>query len=473
MAKSKIKIKDAISEYQYFLLYYLLPLVGISYDNNLIRIRKQPENTLESHGSFIRQTADGIVFSSYNEDVFFLRWKPALSKDCIGLAQNVIHAFFGVSKYWISDKQKTIKSIKIEYKTEAIREENYKLAIQKGVCDWCAGNVDKQSFYNLLQILEQWSVQTYEGKKVTFGFIYNPKANSSFPIDNYGTWLDFLKDDYAATLTDCIHSVIQLDKNCNFAGYLSITENNEVDAYSLSFLLPYRFARIIEKYVIGSCVGVFLLNNGDILISKNQAVQLIKRNLKWLNLSYNTFYNMAKSNLKKCTINDDLFQQIYASVLDVSFAHTGGIIAVVPDPSRLTQQTNPVLNLCDNLLDNRSLSEIEQELKSTLSKGAHKELYKRLLKRKVIISLVSSRNFSELDRKLRAELISMDGACILDCNEHICAVGAIICNDSGSSGGGRSAAAKKLSSYGGMSVKISTDGYIELFIDGDPVYAVK
>lgn len=41
---------------------------------------------------------------------------------------------------------------------------------------------------------------------------------------------------------------------------------------------------------------------------------------------------------------------------------------------------------------------------------------------------------------------------------------AIIKNDSGSTGGGRGAASKKLSDYG-FSIKISTDGYIELYIN--------
>lgn len=67
----------------------------------------------------------------------------------------------------------------------------------------------------------------------------------------------------------------------------------------------------------------------------------------------------------------------------------------------------------------------------------------------------------------------MDGACIIDYSGNDCAIGAIIRNDSGSSGGGRSAAAKKLSKFDGFAVKISTDGYIELFINYYPVYAIK
>lgn len=475
MKADKMNIKDAYDEYQYFLLKYLLPLLGISYDKNL---REIADPSLSPGGPYIRQDGGYIYFSTYDKDVFYMEWKSLLAEDDISLAREVIRAFHSVSKYRISRPQTSRNrhpsSINLNYRTDAIREENYRLAVQKGVCDWCAGK-ENEAFYHLIQILEQWSVQTYEGNHVTLGFIYDPSVESHFSADGYGDWLDFLEDDYAATLTDCIHSVIKVDKNCDFVGYLSVTEGNTVEKYKLSPLLPYRFARIIEKHVKGTRVGVFLLSNGDILIFKNQAVRLIKRNLKWLNLGYETFFNMVESKVKPGTISEDLIEQIYASVLDVSFSHMGGIIAVVSDVSDLTSTKNSILNACDNLLDNRTSSEIAASMQGL--KGKKKlppaEIQKRILKRKTIRALVGDKKFLDLDRKLRTELISMDGACILNVRGDVCAVGAIICNDSGSSGGGRSAAAKKLSGYDGVAVKISTDGYIELFAGGRPVYAIK
>ena len=87
-------------------------------------------------------------------------------------------------------------------------------------------------------------------------------------------------------------------------------------------------------------------------------------------------------------------------------------------------------------------------------------------------SLINGEVFTELDRKLRAELLGLDGACILKSDGRVQAFGAIIQNDSGSSGGGRGAAAKKLSKYG-MAVKISTDGYIDVYVAGYLVYSIK
>lgn len=66
----------------------------------------------------------------------------------------------------------------------------------------------------------------------------------------------------------------------------------------------------------------------------------------------------------------------------------------------------------------------------------------------------------------------MDGATILDKNGDVISFGAIIQNDSGSYGGGRGAAARKLSNYG-LAIKISTDGYIEVYINGHVKYRMK
>lgn len=471
MTAGKNRIKNGFEEYKYFLETYLLPIIGISYDNNIERLPASGYMEQAPAGVFIRQQRDKLLFSAYNEDIFQMDWKPVVSEDILALAQNIIRSYTSVAKYKMSDNS---RALNIDYATDDIREENYRLAVQKGVCDWCIGG-QNEAFYRLLQILERWSVQTYEGKKVTFGFVFNPHEKSKFPVDENGTWLDFLEDDYAATLTDCIHSVIQLDKNCNFAGYLSITENDIIESFHLTPNLPYRFARVIEKYVKGTCVGIFLLNNGDIMLSKNGAIRLIKRNLKWLNLSYDMFSNMVTARVSKVRIDDSLLRQVYASTLDVSLAHTGGIIAVVDSITSLkTKNVNPILNPCDNLLDKRTLEEISDEMSSLSAYKNIKpqEKKKRMLKRKAIISLLEGKKFQDIDRKLRTELISMDGACILNQKGEVCAIGAIIQNDSGSSGGGRSAAAKKLSTYG-FAVKISTDGYIELFVNYDPVYAVK
>lgn len=262
---------------------------------------------------------------------------------------------------------------------------------------------------------------------------------------------------------------------------ISVSEDDCLQHCDLSYRIPLRFTQVIRRYVTGDKVGVFLLNNGDIILAKNGALCFLKRNLQWLNLSYEAFCNALHPFIDAYHITDTkLIESIFASVLDVSFSHTGGIIALVDTPwddrKTLKLTESGILNPCDNLQIEKSAEELYREAIKGARKGnvkAKKEdVRKRILKRSIIQSLVHEDKFQKVDRKLRSELMSLDGACILDCAGNIYSFGAIIQNDSGSSGGGRGAAARKLSAYG-MAVKISTDGYIELYINQVVEYAIK
>ena len=78
-------------------------------------------------------------------------------------------------------------------------------------------------------------------------------------------------------------------------------------------------------------------------------------------------------------------------------------------------------------------------------------------KAKSMRKIIAGRKFQELDRKLLEELVSVDGATVVDYDGTIIAVGAILKIEAGSSGGGRLAAAKSLARYG-VTIKISQDG---------------
>lgn len=464
-------MKDmAKKEYKHFILKYVLPLLGINYNNNLKETDEVPNN------EFIFQKEGQLYFSTHTRTLYKITCTHKISNDDLSLARSVITTFFVVSEYNMEYKGKNIN-----YISELQRKTNYEWAVQRGICSWMMGGVNEKA-ENFLKILEKWSVQTYEGKKVTFGFLINPEAISDFN-NNYGSFMDVLKDDFSAVFTDCIHSVIELDSNCNFCRYLSITEFDHIEKCELSNRLPIRFANIIQKYVSGATVGIFLLANGDIILSKNREIKFVKRNLKWLNFSYNSFKNVLKEFAQKNNISNELIESIYASTLDVSFAHTGGIISIVKDIKLLTQGgTEPILNKCDYLSRNVTCEVVEKHFKKANEKYIKKnkkylvinddEIKKRLLKRMFLTSLINDSNFIKMDRKLKCDLISLDGACILNKLGNICSFGAIIKNDSGSSGGGRGAASKKLSRYG-MAIKISTDGYVELYLDGRLKYMIK
>jgi hypothetical protein len=130
----------------------------------------------------------------------------------------------------------------------------------------------------------------------------------------------------------------------------------------------------------------------------------------------------------------------YESCLDVSFARTSGCIGILNKGSNT-----------EGLLSSSDLLASGSTIKS------------RLLRHSI------EKPFHELDRRLRQELLAIDGAVILNYKGKIITAGAIIQVAAGSEGGGRLSAAKKLGKYG-IGVKISADGPIHGFRSDEEVF---
>lgn len=223
-------------------------------------------------------------------------------------------------------------------------------------------------------------------------------------------------------------------------------------------------------------IGIFLLTNGDILVSKKRELILVKRNGKWLNCQLSSFENAVKDFASFYRIELKLLHEIFYTMLDISFSHTGGLISILLDDVFL-KGDNQIISTFDQLENEISEKELAENIKNEnkqLSENEIKrEVKKRILKKKTLLTLLGEkRAFIDIERKLRSELAALDGACIIDKNGDLIAIGTIIQNDKGSSGGGRGAAAKKLS-QNGLAIKISTDGYIEVFLKGSRIYFIK
>jgi hypothetical protein len=129
-------------------------------------------------------------------------------------------------------------------------------------------------------------------------------------------------------------------------------------------------------------------------------------------------------------------QAVYESCLDASFASEGACIGVVTKDRAAQYET--VVMQADRLCNRDSL------------------------KARALDLLVAGRPFPELDRRLRLELLSIDGALVLDHRGKVLAVGAIIKIPGGSTGGGRLAAARVMASLG-LGIKVSQDGSVTCF----------
>lgn len=463
-AKENNPITNFSEEYAYFLKNHLLRLFGVSC-NNILPYRG---NATNSNGRNVYLEDEHVVFSVFQKPYFIIPASsiPYIESDSFALASKIVDAFLDYSEYKAKDETQR----RFKYRSKSARNSAYKSAIQDGIALWIFGSTDAETLGEFFELLEKWSVKTYEGKHVTLGFLVNPSSRAK-PILSFKELLSFLDDDSSAVLSDCIHSVLELDKKCNLLGYHSITESHNLSGCKQNENVPIRFVQAVQKFLpekaseAGSDkVGVFLLSNGDILLIKNGITRFVKRNLQWLNLSRPAFENSLSAGGMCTHIKQDILQSVYASVLDVSFSHTGGIIAIIDSSYIEGLMVDKILSPFDNL-------QITDEVAEKYAKQT--PLDEKIIRRKLLKNLILEKSFRELDRKLRCELIALDGACIISSKDGtVFSFGAIIQNESGSATGGRSAAAKALSQYG-AAIKISTDGYIDVFVKGDLVYSIK
>ena len=168
---------------------------------------------------------------------------------------------------------------------------------------------------------------------------------------------------------------------------------------------------------------------------------------------------------------EEVRRSIYLSAIDTSFARNGGCIVHVNNSEKYNvlkhvDIADVLYKDCYEYLVQENINhsffyelKAEPEELETFEKFIYQN---ECTKTANLIKIINGKKFHELDRKLRQELLAIDGATIIDYEGNIVAVGAIIKIEAGSSGGGRLAAAKTLSNYG-ISIKVSADGRMSGF----------
>lgn len=306
--------------------------------------------------------------------------------------------------------------------------------------------IAERTLYGILSQIESWSTKTYEGQKKTFGIVI---CTDELP-SNVATfdYVDFLKSDYSATINDGVYSAVELYANGYFKEHFTITAPTSEQLPSI----PYPFSGF-ATHCCKEKIGVLLTDTGDILIINNKKLCYTKHNGNWL-------CSMADKVIDQIEKEAELESReqaeiIYQAIVDVSYSRGGACIGIT------------------------SSSELPQGLVEMIRAGllSSDQPSEKLLALKTMISIGSKQNarlksFFELERALRRELLELDGAMVLSNNGDIHVIGTIIkLEGSGSDGGGRTAAAKQLSEYG-LAIKVSQDGYVQIFKNREPILEI-
>ena len=278
----------------------------------------------------------------------------------------------------------------------------------------------------VVETLEKWSAQTYEGSRIASSIGIDPATGS-----NESQFEVFAKEDFAKVISNGYDTLVEFDQMGGLRGHKAL------DTSSITRDAPFRYSAF-SAYTENSEKLAFVLNrNGEILVFKNGALFFAKRRGEWKLFTHKSIIKQLAFGSRKTL--PSLQDSVYESALDVSFARCGGCICVV-QKSRLGKFLKSSILKPEDILKSKSNAKTYTLLKSI---GANK--------------------FQNLDRRIRQEMLGIDGATILDHEGSIITAGAILNisqeNKSSATGGARLAAARELSKYG-LSLKISADGEI-------------
>lgn len=286
----------------------------------------------------------------------------------------------------------------------------------------------------LLSTLTQWSQETYEGQRIAFSVGIDATVNAQENPVNFG---DIIEDDFLKVLSNGQDSLLVLDERGQLLKHEYCNPQSETDASAISTYAPIRSVPVARwTNSSNERVAVTLNRNGEILIFKRGHLIFAKRRGHWRYFAHDAVIKgLTKNSISKNT-ESHLREELYLTALDVAFTRTGGCIGVFTKEN--CNNGMQLISDGDNLLHNISQSPKQKALKT----------------------IINGRKFQDLDRFLRLELVSIDGATVLSFKGDILAAGAILrINERSDAGGGRQAAAESLAAYG-LGIKISNDGYI-------------
>lgn len=279
---------------------------------------------------------------------------------------------------------------------------------------------------NLLAVIDQmalWGTRLYEGAPIASAIGLDPEKPGSPKI----SLASVTSNDFGSVLSNGFDTLLVFDGDLRFS-------RHEVLEPSVSGngTCPWRHSAIAEWTNEGDGrVAVVLNRLGEILAFRDGQLLFARRGGVWHFLTHGpVIRQMAVPK------NEAIRHAIYETALDASFARTGACLGVISAGAGRSWE--------------RTVSEHDR-----LALG-------RSDKARTMSRIVRGRKFHSLERTLRQELVAIDGATVINHEGDVLAVGAILKIDGGSTGGGRTAAAKTIATLG-LGIKVSQDGGITAY----------
>lgn len=203
-------------------------------------------------------------------------------------------------------------------------------------------------FRDLLFVLEARAFQTYEGKHRPFSCIIDGDQIVEKDCQQHCRLLDFLESKESYLFANGYWTYFRISKN----GYLLDYVNDSLSAPSKHerehvVFAPSNYSRLASKCK-NENIGIVLCADGEILVFKKEALILSKRKGVWHYHDQSAVVDIIKTSIEELGPQDmsidrsqarQLANCIFASIIDVSFAHSGGCIGIVKEGEQIGEDT--------------------------------------------------------------------------------------------------------------------------------------
>jgi hypothetical protein len=295
----------------------------------------------------------------------------------------------------------------------------------------------------ILSTLHTLSEQTYENKALVFGCILDPDLDGA----ERGTRFPepFLTAKKYKALSDGFRTAHYISANGQVMNFIDL-EQSDTPELTERYYFP-EWAQPMARASRQRKCGIALTRQGDILIFDEGALRLTYRYGRWPHV-VNLLRDRARAQRVPRQIVGNVVGSIYRTALDISFRRTGGLFVILHNRKSI----HDIARIGDAVGDegrNKADSEFD--------------------------AVVRRHKMQSLPRAVAVELASLDGAVVLANSGEILAYGAVLQPNRKrhirASEGSRTKAAIGASKYG-LAIKISSDGDITVYFDGEEFFRI-
>ncbi len=182
--------------------------------------------------------------------------------------------------------------------------------------------MDDSLLPTIITTLQKWASQTYEGGRisVSIGVDCAPKPSRISSVHLQ----DVVGRDYAKVLSNGIDTILVVSPSGHIVEHVALCAKNCANTRTSEALFaPNRYLPL-AGWVKGARVALTLNRQGEILVFKDQRLQFAFRRGAWSHFSHQALI----ARMGGLAEQRRLMKAVYASCLDISFARTGGCIAV-------------------------------------------------------------------------------------------------------------------------------------------------